>query len=500
MNMNRRQALRTAAALAAGLPLLGCESIYSRLSRELGEKIPDSITASSLAEVDPAFHLFSRAAYGPWPGDLEKVQTMGAESWIDRQLAPEKIDDLACDLRARRFETIHIPPGACYDFKKTSLRQDMVRHTLLRAIYSRRQLLEVMVEFWSDHLNISLDKGDCIYLKAADDRLVVRKHALGKFRDLIYDSSISPAMLVYLDGKENRKSGPAGVPNENYGRELLELHTLGVHGGYTQEDVYEVARCLTGWRLHDKSGRGQVYFDAACHDDGQKQVLGHTIAAGGGAADRDRLIDIVCNHPSTAHYIASKLAARFVARPSQSFIQGLADKFTATGGDIKSLLKTILLSPEFKSDRTGKFKRPFHFIVSALRALAADTHAHADLQEYLQRMGQALFQYPTPDGYPDDASFWLGTLLWRWKFALAVASGEIKSVHVDLDALLKSLSIKQKGDQELKRFFSYFCGRLPDAQEFQALSGFLAAADTSRPDCRAELAGLILSSPAFQRY
>jgi uncharacterized protein (DUF1800 family) len=194
------------------------------------------------------------------------------------------------------------------------------------------------------------------------------------------------------------------------------------------------------------------------------------------------------------------LAARFVAQPSQSFIQGLADNFTATGGDIKSLLRAILLSPEFKSDRTGKFKRPFHFIVNALRGLAANPHAHADLQEYLQRMGQGLFQYPTPDGYPDDASFWLGTLLWHWKFALAAASSQIRSVHVDLDALLKSLSIMQKSNEELKRFFSYFCGRLPDAQEFQALSEYLSAIDTSRPACRAELAGLILSSTAFQRY
>src|SRR5205814_3216687 len=145
-----------------------------------------------------------------------------ADAWIDEQLAPDEIDDTACDLRARRFETIHLDPGACYEFKKPVLREEVLRHTLLRAIYSRRQLYEVMVGFWTDHLNISIDKGDCIYLKATDDREVVRAHALGRFRDLIRASATSPAMLVYLDGKENKKASAADVPNENYARELLE--------------------------------------------------------------------------------------------------------------------------------------------------------------------------------------------------------------------------------------------------------------------------------------
>src|SRR5262249_11611084 len=201
--------------------------------------------------------------------------------------------------------------------KKPVLRREITRHTLLRAVYSRRQLFEVMVGFWTDHLNINLEKGDCIYLKPADDRLVIRTHALGRFRDLIRASATSPAMLVYLDGKENKKAGPNDIPNENYARELLELHTLGVHGGYTQKDVLEVARCLTGWRLRTKWRKGTVYFDPHWHDNGEKSVLGHGIPAGGGPADLEQVIDMVCRHPSTARYVATKLVRRFVSEEPQ---------------------------------------------------------------------------------------------------------------------------------------------------------------------------------------
>jgi len=262
--------------------------------------IPDRLSAAVGQEIDADFHLLSRAAYGPWPGDLDRLRAMGRDGWIEEQLHPENIDDVLCDLRARRFETIHHHPGTCYEYKKPVLREEIARHTLLRAVYSRRQLFEVMVGFWTDHLNIDMEKGDCIYLKPSDDRLVIRAHALGRFRDLIRASATSPAMLVYLDGRENKKATPDDVPNENYARELLELHTLGVHGGYAQRDVSEIARSLTGWRLRTGWRKGTVYFDPSLHDDGEKLVLGHRSEAGGGPSDLERVIDIVCSHPSTA--------------------------------------------------------------------------------------------------------------------------------------------------------------------------------------------------------
>ncbi len=313
--ITRRSFLRAGAA-AGALGFTGCDPIVSLVTKLGGQGVPATrLSETSAAEVDPAFHLLSRAGFGPWPGDLARVGKLGAAAWVEEQLAPERIDDGLCDLRARRFESLHASVGELFEYRKRVVCEELTRATLLRAVYSKRQLLEVMVRFWSDHLNIDIGKGACAHLKAADDRLVIRRHALGKFRALIGASARSPAMLVYLDGVQNQKRTPAEVPNENYGRELLELHTLGVEGGYTQGDVMEAARCLTGWRVRLKWRKGQVVFDPRAHDDGGKVVLGQSIPAGGGAQDLERLLDIVCSHPSTARHISRKLCRRFVCDP-----------------------------------------------------------------------------------------------------------------------------------------------------------------------------------------
>lgn len=490
MDSRRRGLLKGLGLVGATLPFTGCERLISSLTKELGQSVPDRLTLVDTSEIDPSFHLLSRAAYGPWPGDLDRVGAMGAEEWIEEQLAPESIDDTACDLRARRFETIWHEPGTCYEYKKPVLREEITRHTLLRALYSKRQLLEVMVGFWTDHLNINLEKGDCIYLKPSDDRLVIRAHALGKFKELIRASATSPAMLVYLDGKENQKKEASDVPNENYARELLELHTLGVDGGYTQVDVYEASRSLTGWRLRTGWGKGTVYFEPTLHDNGEKHVLGQLIPADGGALDVDRLIDIACNHPATAQHIATKLARRFVSEdPPASLVQRLTSAFTSTDGEIKSLLRTLFMSDEFKAAKGLKFKRPFQYIVSCLRALGADTHAHQPLIEYLQRLGQGPFQYPTPDGYPDRTAPWLGTLLWRWNFAFSAVSNRLPTVTVPLDQLAQAI-----GGLQPERLLPYFIGRKGSAAELKAIADYQ---NLNRND--AELVSLMLASPAFQR-
>ncbi len=503
MNASRRALLKIMGVVGATLPLISCERLISNVSRRMGQSIPESLSIADEAQIDFGFHLLSRAAYGPWPGDLDRVRTMGANRWIEEQLAPEQIDDTACDLRARRFETIWHDPGTCYEYKKPVLREEITRHTLLRAVYSRRQLFEVMVGFWTDHLNINLEKGDCIYLKPSDDRLVIRAHALGNFKELIRSSVSSPAMLVYLDGKENKKAGPNDVPNENYARELLELHTLGVDGGYTQSDVYEAARCLTGWRLRTGWRKGTSYFDPDLHDDGEKRMLGQLIPRGGGAADLDRVVEIACSHPSTAHHLATKLVRRFVSEDvPASLVKEVAKVFAATGGDIKSLVRTILTSDEFKLAKGLRFKRPFHYIASSLRALGADTHAHQPLIEYLLRMGQGPFQHPTPDGYPDRAAPWLGTLLWRWNFAFALASNRVPAVKVALEQLAQAVGGSVNSGFRPARLVPYFIGRAGSAAEIKALDDYLekqSAGKVIDADRQAELVALILASPAFQR-
>jgi len=305
------------------------------------------------------------------------------------------------------------------------------------------------------------------------------------------------------------------VPNENYARELMELHTLGVHGGYTQDDVRAAARCLSGWSVNllkdqqsvltqAKRGlfqsqpvRGVTFFNEEVHDDGPKKVLGTVIPAGGGEQDLEKLVDIVCAHPSTAQFIATKLCRRFVSHePPPSLVHRVAAEFTQTKGDIKSLLRVILKSDEFSASRGALLKRPFRFVVSALRATAADTTAQNSVTEWLHRMGQPLFQYPTPDGYPDNEKTWVGSLLWRWNFALALAGGKLQDAQVDFETLRRSLGEERiKKDtpssaESAEKLFAHFTGRKPKAEELEAVRSVNHEGD---------MLGLMLASPAFQR-
>lgn len=477
--VRRRDMLLLAAAAA---PLAACERFWSGVATELGERLPERIEPSSSAAIDPAFHLLSRAAFGPFPGDREHVLEMGSRAWIEEQLEPRAIDDRACDVRARRFETIHLEPGLAFEFDDRVLREELVRHSMLRAIYSKRQLLEVMVNFWTDHFNVDVGKGDVIRFAATSDR-AIRQHALGHVRDLVRASVTSGAMLLYLDGASSKK----GVPNENHARELLELHTLGVSGGYTQKDVQETARALTGWRVGTTEWkRGEVRFEPAEHDDGPKTILGTTIPAGFGANDVERVVDIVCAHPSTSKFIARKLARRFVSDdPPASIVDRAAEELK--DGDIRRALRTILLSDEFMAARGAKLKRPMQLVVSALRATGSDTHAHAELVGTLARLGQPLFAWPTPDGFPDRGEAWVGTLLWRWNFAFALAANELPGVRAPIADLARAL-----GDARPARIFAHFVGRAPTAIERRLIEAH------GEPD-HEETIALVLASPAFQR-
>ena len=510
MNTSRRSLLKATALTSGSALLASCDQATRQITHLLGEAVPDHLAVPESAEIDPEFHLLSRAAFGPWPGDVQRVKEMGRDAWIEEQLNPESIPDNACDLRAERFESLYFSAGDAYEFRKPVLRDELTRHALLRAIYSRRQLFEVMVEFWTDHLNIDLEKGDCIYLKPSDDREVIRKHALGNFHDLIRASATSPAMLVYLDGKSNKvRTKTDDKPNENYARELMELHTLGVHGGYTQDDVREAARCLSGWSFErfDRDrffalNLGESFFKADWHDDGEKTVLGTTISAGGGEKDIDDLVNIVCGHPSTANFLATKLCHRFISHtPPESIVNRVAAEFTKTRGDVKSLLRVILKSDEFAASRGQLLKRPFKFLVSALRATAADTSAEKSVLEPLQRMGHGLFQYPTPDGYPDEELPWMGTLMWRWNFSLALAGGKQPGARVNLTPLIQALREKEK-EPDAATWFGHLIGRKPTQKELAAVTLPPPAKKDASPEYQAEAkqtVGLILASPAFQR-
>ncbi len=372
-----------------------------------------------------------------------------------------------------------------YEYKAKYLLSQLTGATLMRAVYSQRQVLELMVQFWSDHFNIASSKGECSWLIASEDRDVIRKNALGSFRDLLSAVAKGPAMLWYLDGRVNRKRHPSDKPNENYARELLELHTMGVGSGYKQEDVMEVARCLTGWTVRNEYHihKGTVEFHPELHDDGPKTVLGQSIPAGCGAEDYSRVIDIVALHPETAQHLAKKLCQRFIADdPAESVVSSVAKSFLDNSGNITATLKTLILSPEFRSTRGNKFRRPFEFITAALRASEAITDGGEPVAEYLVRMGHAPFQYPTPDGYAIRATPWMGTLLWRWNFAVALAENRLHGTHVDREAFVANF-VAEKDE------IPAILGRLPTDLEQDA---YLQLTSPS------QRLALLLASPSFQ--
>ena len=366
-----------------------------------------------------------------------------------------------------------------------------------RAIYSDRQLNEQMVDFWFNHFNVFAGKGIDRWLLTSYERDAIRPHAMGKFRDLLGATAKSPAMLFFLDNwqsadpdassrlrqqQESRRGmngrgplrgrfgGPAGMPrrgpggqvprsvpggvppgqvqaaiqnrglNENYGRELMELHTLGVNGGYTQKDVIEVARCFTGWTIRTPQRDPEFWFNERIHDPKPKTVLGHKIK-GGGIKDGEQVLDLLARDPHTAHYLSQKLAEHFVSdNPPETLVKRMAKTYLDTGGEIRSVLRTMIYSPEFWSRETyrAKIKTPFELVVSTVRAVNADVEMPMQLVQWTARIGEPLYQYQTPNGYSYKSAEWVntGALLNRLNFALSLADNRLRGVRVGDTALL----------------------------------------------------------------
>ncbi len=438
MKHARRHWLKAGLTAGVGSLLAGCAQIV----RTLTPPALPSAAALDHGAAPPLVRALRRVTFGPSAAEVERVSRMGWEEFVEQQLQPEAQegplyntlpnDEAAAVWRVHSADLMQLPVGDLFNFREHEVLTQLQQTTLLRAVCSRWQLREVMVDFWTNHFNIYARKYPCAYLKVGDDRDVIRPHALGKFRDLLSASVHSPAMLTYLDNQAN-KSGKA---NENYARELLELHTLGVHGNYTQDDVQAVARCFTGWSVQESWRRGQFVFRAPQHDSEPKTVLGISLPQGQGQEDGERVIEILAEHPSTARFLARKLCLRFLGCAPEDKVAVLAEAYQRSDGDIRAMLRPLLLSlasPE--APIAPLTKRPLDFVVSALRALAADTDGGPALQEHLAAMGQPLFQWPMPDGFPWQTSAWTGSLLARWNFALALTAGDIPGTQLDLPAL-----------------------------------------------------------------
>lgn len=513
MALSRRDFLKLGGLAATASAVSSCSVIGSQIaSQDLPDvllppedRVGDGATtqvvdALPTLAVNPVLRLLNRGGYGPRPGDLQRANEMGLQAYLEEQLNPEAIDDTAADLIVQSYSyyDMDIDQIIASD-EPTEAVADLIRTTVARQLYSKRQLYEAMVEFWSDHFNIYLRKNPLVsFTKIEDDRAVIRPHALGSFRDLLYASAQSPAMLIYLDNITNEKDHP----NENYARELMELHTMGVHGGYTQEDVQQVARALTGWTLRGRGPRrGDFFFDENLHDQGEKVVLGVTLPAGQGQQDVFDVLDILLAHPATAQHIATKLVRRFVAdQPPETLVEQVAQTFTATDGDIKEMLRVIFLSDEFAT-APAKLKRPHTYMISALRALNAEvTPEERGLGRFMNLLGQPIFQWPAPNGYPDVSAAWVNNLLPRWNFGIAAIYQRIPGVNIDL-LQLAELSNASTTNDILNLFAGLTINRVLDDESLSLFASYVGDGALNQSATRIRLGesvALMLASPAFQ--
>ncbi len=459
-------------------------------------------------ERDPVTHVINRLTYGVTPELYAHVRTIGAQAFIEEQLAPASLDTSEADRRTAVYADILNENGGIlaqqYENQRQEVAVALIGSTALRALYSQRQLYERLVQLFSDHLNIFVGKGPTVFLKIDDDRDVIRPHVLSTFRQLLGASAHSPAMLVYLDNAQSTKD----KPNENYARELLELHTLGVRGGYTETDVREVARVLTGWsvqRERETTGALHYRFRRGIHDTDAKTVLGATFPARGFEEEGERVLDLLAAHPSTARQISTKIARRFIGdAPSDAVIEAGALTYLASGGDLREVLRTILTAPEFWN-APPKLKQPYEYVISTLRPFDFDvrnpTRFLRGVRDPLETMGNVPFTWPAPNGFPDVAGAWTATLLTRWNVAVAVAADQVPGANANVDSLLALLAaegVAVEPEPALTFLARYLFGRPLTDAELTILMDFVRA---TAGDSSAEIAAgiaLLLAAPAYQ--
>ena len=491
-------------------PLLRA-SVERLITRYKTKKGTDAADAKSGAAADP------NAEMEPAKSLDQVLDTTELEAL--RSGTPEKKSNLLASMPADKLEEVLIamPRGQrqqLMTFASTEIRRkvllmnapqqvvayDLLESKLLRAIESNRQLSEELADFWFNHFNVYYDKGSDRFLIPAYERDAIRPNVLGKFRDMLEATAKSPAMLFYLDnfqsvrpdidaGNKNRKV-KRGL-NENYGRELMELHTLGVNGGYTQKDVTEVARCFTGWTLLEPRRGGDFSYNDKLHDKGEKVVLGHVIPAGGGQDDAEKVLDILATHPSTAHFISKKLAQRFVAdNPPESLVGKMANTFLSSNGDIRQVMQVMLASKEFWSEGAyrAKVKTPFEMVASSVRALDANVSDAFALANQVGNLGEPLYRKQEPTGYSNVNSDWVNSaaLQSRMNFTLNLAQNRVPGVKVDVSRF-------GNDPVEVAKTLMF---RSASPQTRAAIQKALEDQKQKTP---ATVAGLVIGSPDFQR-
>lgn len=531
---------------------------------------PGKLPISELNEDEAILHALNKLGFGPRPGQVEQIKQTGLENWIQVQLHPDNVSDPVVDARLAQFPALSLSaaqlldqyppqdvaakrlglkideyqkrlqelakkPGATdsFPFKdQNEIVNELMSGKIIRALYSERQLSEQLSDFWFNHFNIFVYKDLDRWYLIPYERDAIRPHVLGKFRDLLEATAKSPAMLFYLDNassadphaferlklhpvhsRAGEKLPPLGGRrglNENYGRELMELHTLGVDGGYKQEDVIEVARAFTGWTIESPRENPAFYFDERIHDIDSKRVLGKKIK-GGGIKDGEEVLDLLVKNKNTAQHISLQLAQHFVSDdPPSALVTRMAKTFEKSKGDIRAVMTTMIYSPEFWSRASfrAKVKTPFEIVASTARALGADVDQPMQLAQWVTRIGEPLYQCLPPTGYSDKAAAWVstGALLNRMNFSVALTSNKVRGAQVDIHSLVGA-DVTMNPQLALERVETEFiAGQVSDTTratlEQQMREPRILGAKLDDPVKQVNVAlitGLVLGSPEFQK-
>lgn len=458
----------------------------------------------ALSEVSKVSHALNRLAFGANLVAQREVARQGWEAWARGQLHPDAVDDGQCDLLIReRCPSLSLsltelmmlekePSREVRDKSQQRIKDELRESVLLRAVYSRRQFQEVIVEFWRNHFNVDVNKVP--FLATHFEEHALRKHVFGKFDELLLATAQHPAMLVYLD---NFVSNVRGI-NENYARELMELHTLGVDDGYTQNDVVALSRILTGWSCgwsEESQGKRDYTFQFKSHDHDQKpaRLIDLELDGRNGLLDGQRAIHFLAHHPGTAKFISRKLCRYLIEDgPPQELVERVAKVFMESEGSLVAVYGAIISSPQFMrlSSYRAKFKTPFEFVASTLRATDARVKSAKSIFRELESMGQPIYECVEPTGYADQREAWLdpGVMIYRWNFAIALVTGKVADVEIG-EGFVEQMTQPQPAD----RARTIMKLLLPGVND-RNLQSLLA----STANVRAQLA-YALGSPAFQQ-